>query len=56
MVSGFEKAMKQAGKKLTVYWYNANHAFANPTGANYHKADAQTAWTRTLQFLKQTLG
>ena len=56
MVSGFEKAMKQAGKKLTVYWYNANHAFANPTGANYHKEDAQTAWTRTLQFLKQTIG
>jgi carboxymethylenebutenolidase len=56
MVGGFEKAMKEAGKKLTVYWYNANHAFANPTGANYHKEDAQTAWTRTLQFLKQTLG
>jgi len=56
MVGGFEKAMKEAGKKLTVYWYNANHACANPTGPNYHKEDAQTAGTRTLDFLKKTIG
>ena len=52
MVAGFEKAMKEAGKPLTVYWYDANHAFANPTGANYNKADAQVAWSRTLEFLE----
>jgi carboxymethylenebutenolidase len=56
MVAGFEKAMKEAGKPLTVYWYDANHAFANPTGANYDQADAQTAWQRTLEFLKRSLG
>ena len=56
MVSGFETAMKSAGKPLTVYWYNANHAFANPTGANYDKPDAQLAWSRTLEFLKRQLG
>ncbi|HXV23353.1 MAG TPA: dienelactone hydrolase family protein [Alphaproteobacteria bacterium] len=56
MVGGFEKAMKEAGKPLTLYWYDADHAFANPTGANYDGADAQAAWSRTLEFLKQALG
>jgi carboxymethylenebutenolidase len=56
MVSGFERAMKEAGKELTVHWYDADHAFANPTGANYDQADAQTALQRTLDFLKQALG
>jgi carboxymethylenebutenolidase len=56
MVAGFEKAMKEAGKLLTVHWYDADHAFANPTGARYDVADAKTAWGRTLEFLKKTLG
>ncbi|MDS4073148.1 MAG: dienelactone hydrolase family protein [Defluviicoccus sp.] len=56
MVGGFEKAMATAGKPLTVYWYDADHAFANPTGARYDADDATLAWQRTLAFLKQTLG
>ena len=56
MVAGFEKAMAEAGKRLSVYWYDADHAFANPTGARYDQADAKAAWTRTLQFVKETLG
>ena len=58
MVGGFEKAMKDAGKayRLTVYWYDADHAFANPTGARYDAEDAALAWQRTLHFFKQTLG
>ena len=56
MVAGFEKAMQAAGKALTVHWYDADHAFANPTGANYDKDDAQVALKRTLEFLKQALG
>lgn len=57
MVSGFEKAMEEAGKKdqLTVYWYDADHAFANPTGARYDEADAKLAWERTTEFLKANL-
>jgi carboxymethylenebutenolidase len=55
MVAGFEGNMKAAGKSLTDYWYDANHAFANPTGASYHKADARLAWSRTLAFLKKNL-
>src|SRR5262245_49147694 len=56
MVDGFEAAMKQAGKKLEDYRYDANHAFANPTGDHYDAADARAAWDRTIAFLKTTLG
>ncbi|MFZ1342911.1 dienelactone hydrolase family protein [Thiothrix eikelboomii] len=58
MVSGFEQEMDKAGKKdrLTVYWYDADHAFANPTGARYDEANAKLAWERTLEFLKTHLG
>lgn len=55
MVAKFEAAMKQDGKAETVYWYDAPHAFANPTGANYHKAETQLAWQRTLDFFAKNL-
>ncbi len=56
MVNGFENAMRAAGKtQLSVYWYTANHAFANPTGASYDAADAKLAWSRTLDFFKENL-
>ena len=56
MVEAFERAMKQAGKSLTVYWYDADHAFANPSGGRYDQADAALAWERTLAFLRANLG
>lgn len=56
MVNGFTEEMKKAGKSLEAHWYDANHAFANPTGAAYDQADAQLAWQRTLDFLKRTIG
>lgn len=56
MVAGFEAAMKEAGKACQVYWYEADHAFANPTTARYDEADAKLAWSRTLDFLKKNLG
>jgi carboxymethylenebutenolidase len=57
MVEGFEKNMAAAGKAddLTVYWYDADHAFANPTGSRYDAADAATAWQRTLDFYAANL-
>ncbi|MBL8667769.1 MAG: dienelactone hydrolase family protein, partial [Rhodospirillales bacterium] len=55
MVEAFEQAMKEAGRSLTVYWYEADHAFANPTGARYNEADAALAWKRTLAFLRANL-
>ena len=51
MVATFEANMKAAAKPYTVHWYEADHAFANPTGNNYDREDAQLAWTRTMDFL-----
>jgi len=56
MVTGFESAMDAAGKSYTNYWYDAQHAFANPTSARYDAGDAALAWQRTLDFLKRQLG
>ena len=57
MVGGFEKAMMSAGKSdLTVHWYVANHAFANPSGGRYDEEDAALSWARTLSFFHQHLG
>lgn len=55
MVQGFEANLKAAGKSAEIYSYSANHAFANPTGDNYDKEDAQTAWARTLDFFRKNL-
>ena len=55
MVGGFEVEMAKAGKTPEVYWCEANHAFANPTGTRYDEADAKLASTRTLEFLNKTL-
>jgi carboxymethylenebutenolidase len=55
MVAGFEKNMAAAGKALEVHWYAANHAFANPTGDNYRKPEAELAWSRTLEFFRANL-
>ena len=55
MVEGFQHEMAQAEKALTLYNYDADHAFANPTGANYHREDAQVAWKRTMAFLEANL-
>jgi carboxymethylenebutenolidase len=56
MVTGFQGAMKSAGQGLEHYSYEADHAFANPTGQNYDAEDARLAWDRTADFLKQVLG
>jgi carboxymethylenebutenolidase len=55
MVGAFEKAMDGAGKSYTTYWYEADHAFANPSGGRYDAEDAKLAWERTLAFYRQHL-
>ena len=55
MVGRFEAAMKAAGKAFTSHWYEADHAFANPSGGRYDEADAKLAWRRTLTFFAKTL-
>ena len=43
VVSEFEQNMKTAGKTLTVHRYDANHAFANPSGPRYNEAEAKAS-------------
>lgn len=55
MIAAFEKGMTEAGKRFDIYWYDADHGFANPTAGQYDRKDAQLAWARTTQFFKQNL-
>lgn len=51
MVGKFEAAMDVAAKAYASHWYEAQHAFANPSTASYDADDAKLAWSRTLAFL-----
>ena len=60
-VDALEQKLKAAGVKYTFHRYHAQHAFANETAVNspiatkYDAQAAETAWQRTLAFLKQNL-
>ena len=55
MVDGFTAEMKSANRSLTTHWYPANHAFANPSSANYNEPSAKLSWERSLSFLRTNL-
>ena len=56
MVDGFVMEMKKAGQPdPEVHWYEADHAFANPSGGRYDQEDAQVSWARTTEFLAKNL-
>lgn len=57
-IPAFEAALKAAGKAYELYMYEGvNHAFNNDTNAaRYNKQAADLAWSRTVAFLKKTLG
>ncbi|MEQ8605021.1 MAG: dienelactone hydrolase family protein [Marivibrio sp.] len=55
MVADFIAATAAAGGALTVYWYDADHAFANPADPAYDAEAAARAWDRTTSFLDQAL-
>lgn len=54
-VAAFEQAMQAAGKRLEVHSYDANHAFANPSGQRYNGEAAVAAWQVTREFLDREL-
>jgi carboxymethylenebutenolidase len=56
-IPAFEEALKGAGIDYQIFVYEAeNHAFNNDTSAaRYYKAAADLAWSRTIEFFKQTL-
>lgn len=55
VVGEFEKTMRELGKPLTVHWFDAAHAFANPSNPRYDKPAADTAWAKAKAFLIERL-
>lgn len=55
VVSTYEKAMDSAGKKYETHWFEADHAFANPSNAKFNKEYAEQANAMALAFLKKSL-
>lgn len=55
VVSNFQNLAKATGKKLEVHWYDADHAFANPSNPNYNQEVAAEANAVALGFLKEHL-
>jgi carboxymethylenebutenolidase len=55
VVAQFEANMKAAGKKLTVYQYDANHGFSNPSNPAYNSDATKDAYAHTIAFLKPRL-
>lgn len=55
LVKTFETNMKAANKKLTVYNYDADHAFANPSNPKFNKEFSVDAHAKALAFLIKKL-
>lgn len=55
VVAKFEVLAKATGKTFEPYFYDADHAFANPSSERYKEAAAQEANARSLAFLKAKL-
>jgi len=57
LVDGFEKAMKEAGKSLELFRYDAQHAFVNEQRVSVHdRMAAELAWGRATEFFHKHLG
>ena len=55
VVGEFEKKMKDAHKSLTVRWYDAVHAFANPSNPKHDKKATEDAWAHVVSFFRSHL-
>lgn len=54
-VDEFAKALDAAGVKHKILRYDADHAFANPSGAKYDEKAAGAAWAEARAFLAEHL-
>ncbi len=50
-VKQFDQALSEVGTPHRVLTYDAEHAFANPSGARYDEKSAEAAWRETRAFL-----
>src|SRR2546430_1286096 len=54
-VKAFDDALTRAGVKHEFHAYDADHAFANPSGGKFNGPAAQDAWKKTQAFLATNL-
>lgn len=54
-VDAFEKNMKDAGKNISIYKYEAGHGFANPSNPVYNKDAKEDAHKKAIAFLKSKM-
>ncbi len=50
-----EAKLKEGKVHHETYWYNAEHAFGNETGAKYNAEAAKLSWQRTTDFFAKHL-
>ena len=53
VIAEFDKNMTTAGKKLTYKFYDADHAFANPSNPIYDKDADADAHTKSVAYMKE---
>lgn len=51
----FQSRFEEAGAAGAIHFYDAGHAFANPSGDSYEPEAAEQAWSRTTDFLERHL-
>lgn len=51
----FDADMKQAGKNLELYAFDADHAFANPSNPKYNAEAAASAYEKVTAFIKMRM-
>lgn len=51
----FQSRFEEAGTEGAIHFYDAGHAFANPSGDSYEPEAAEQAWSRTTDFLQRHL-
>ncbi len=54
-VKAMAAALDRLGRTETMLFFDAGHAFANPSGKNYNAAAAEEAWKRTTEFFAHYL-
>ena len=55
VVKSFEENMKKADKKLTLFKYDADHAFANPSNPKHNKELSNQARKHVVEYIKSKL-
>jgi carboxymethylenebutenolidase len=53
VVDEFEQKMKSLNKTVTLHWYDAEHAFANPSNPKFDQKSAADAMNKSVEFIKK---